>query len=92
MAVHVKESLTCGPGDCLQGGVVDAPGADPYWELGGPTCLTNTVMVCRACHRLVHHAGWDIQLVDGRPEFYPPPWIDQERRARRRPPHLPDAA
>jgi hypothetical protein len=32
--------------------------------------------VCRACHRLIHHAGWDVKLVDGRPEFYPPPWID----------------
>jgi uncharacterized protein DUF222/HNH endonuclease len=62
------------------------------WEQGGATSLVNCVMVCRACHRLVHHAGWDVRLVDGRPEFYPPPWIDPLRRARRRPPHVPDVA
>ncbi|MDN5747114.1 MAG: HNH endonuclease [Pseudonocardia sp.] len=56
------------------------------WEHHGPTCVANCVMLCRACHRLVHHAGWDVRLVDGRPEFYPPPWIDPRRRARRRPP------
>jgi Domain of unknown function (DUF222)/HNH endonuclease len=56
------------------------------WENGGPTSIDNCVMVCRACHRLVHHAGWDVKLVNGLPEFYPPPWIDPRRRARRRPP------
>ena len=56
------------------------------WERGGATSLANTAMVCRACHRLIHHAGWDVKLVDGRPEFYPPPWIDPLRRPRRRPP------
>lgn len=61
------------------------------WEQGGATSLANCVMVCRACHRLVHHAGWDVRLADGRPEFYPPPWIDPLRRARRRPPHIPEA-
>ena len=61
------------------------------WEQGGETSLANCVMVCRACHRLIHHAGWDVRLADGRPEFYPPPWIDPQRRARRRPPRFPDA-
>ncbi|WP_300010811.1 HNH endonuclease signature motif containing protein, partial [Pseudonocardia sp.] len=52
------------------------------WEHGGPTRVDNCVMICRACHRLVHHAGWDVALVGGRPEFYPPPWIDPRRRPR----------
>ena len=56
------------------------------WERGGATSLANATMVCRACHRLIHHAGWDVQLVEGRPEFSPPPWIDPLRRPRRRPP------
>ena len=43
------------------------------WEHGGATALDNLVLLCRACHRLVHHAGWDIALVDGAPEFYPQP-------------------
>lgn len=59
------------------------------WQHGGPTSVDNGVMLCRSCHRLIHHAGWDVRLVDGTPEFYPPPWIDPERRARRRPSALP---
>jgi Domain of unknown function (DUF222)/HNH endonuclease len=58
------------------------------WEHGGPTALANLVMLCRVCHRLVHHAGWDVRLVGGTAEFVPPAWIDPQRRPRRRPPPL----
>lgn len=56
------------------------------WENGGPTSVANCVMLCRSCHRLIHHAGWVVILTDGIPEFYPPPWIDPLQRPRRRPP------
>jgi hypothetical protein len=56
------------------------------WEHGGPTRLDNLVLLCRACHRLIHHAGWDVKLIDGLPEFYPPTWVDPTRRPRHRPP------
>ncbi|MGQ0576758.1 MAG: DUF222 domain-containing protein [Pseudonocardia sp.] len=62
------------------------------WEVGGPTEIGNLVMVCRACHRLIHHGGWDIRLVAGLPEFYPPAWIDPRRQPRRRPPPYLEAA
>ncbi len=62
------------------------------WEHGGPTCLDNLVLLCRACHRLIHHAGWDVTLIDGLPEFYPPTWVDPQQRPRRRPPPQPVAA
>jgi Domain of unknown function (DUF222)/HNH endonuclease len=58
------------------------------WCDQGPTCVSNCVMLCKACHRLIHNAGWDVRLVDGLPEFYPPPWVDPQRRPRRRPPPL----
>jgi 5-methylcytosine-specific restriction protein A len=58
------------------------------WCDHGLTCVNNCVMVCKACHRLIHHAGWDVRLVEGLPEFYPPPWIDPLRRPRRRPPPI----
>lgn len=59
------------------------------WEMLGDTALHNCVMLCRQCHRLIHHSGWDVRIVDGLPEFYPPTWIDPQRRPRRRPlPHL----
>ncbi|MGE3664567.1 MAG: HNH endonuclease, partial [Pseudonocardia sp.] len=58
------------------------------WEHGGPTSIDNLALVCRGCHRLIHHAGWDVRLRDGHPEFLPPPWLDPTRRPRARPPHL----
>jgi hypothetical protein len=58
------------------------------WEHGGDTTITNLVMLCRACHRLVHHAGWDVRLTGGSAEFVPPAWIDPQRRPRRRPPPI----
>lgn len=60
------------------------------WELGGETTLSNTVMLCRVHHRLLHaESGWIVRITDGLPEFVPPAWIDPTRRPRRRPlPHL----
>jgi HNH endonuclease/Domain of unknown function (DUF222) len=58
------------------------------WENGGPTSLANCCMLCRSCHRLVHHGGWDVHLREGVPEFYPPTWIDPSRSPRGRPRHL----
>jgi len=58
------------------------------WEAGGETKLANLIMLCRVCHRLVHHAGWDVRLVSGLAEFVPPAWIDPQRRPRRRPPPI----
>jgi Domain of unknown function (DUF222)/HNH endonuclease len=58
------------------------------WENGEPTSLANCCMLCRSCHRLVHHGGWDVHLREGVPEFYPPMWIDPSRSPRGRPRHL----
>ena len=59
------------------------------WELGGPTKLSNLVMLCRVHHRQVHSTEWVVRIRDGLPEFIPPPWIDPDQRPRRRAlPHL----
>jgi Domain of unknown function (DUF222)/HNH endonuclease len=54
------------------------------WEDGGDTALHNCVMLCRACHRLLHHSEWQVRIRDGLPEFIPPAWIDPHRRPRRK--------
>jgi hypothetical protein len=46
------------------------------WESGGETKLSNCVMLCRTCHRLIHFTDWIVRLRDGLPEFIPPAWID----------------
>jgi hypothetical protein len=59
------------------------------WEHGGATAIDNCVMLCKACHRMIHHGGWTVRITNGLPEFRPPAWLDPHRRPRRRPlPHL----
>jgi len=55
-----------------------------HWADGGPTSLDNSVLLCPAHHRGVHHDGWEVRIAaDGLPEFIPPRWIDSERKPRR---------
>jgi hypothetical protein len=63
------------------------------WEEGGPTDLTNTLLLCDHHHDSVHHHGWDVEFgEDGHPQVIPPAWIDASRTPRRnaywRPPPL----
>ena len=54
------------------------------WADGGPTCLSNVVLVCGFHHRLLHHGGWTVHIApDGRPSFTPPTWVDPTQRPRR---------
>jgi len=45
-----------------------------HWANGGPTSLTNLVLLCGEHHRVLHHTPWQVRLArDGKPEFRPPP-------------------
>ena len=64
-----------------------------HWAAGGPTSLTNGVLLCGAHHRLVERSEWEVRLAaDGIPEFRPPPWVDPDRRPRRNHLHHPTDA
>ena len=41
-----------------------------HWTNGGPTALSNLVLLCRRHHRLIHHKRFSVELVDGLPRFY----------------------
>jgi hypothetical protein len=44
-----------------------------HWADGGPTSLTNTILLCRCHHRLLHEEGFRVELnawPGGRPTFY----------------------
>ena len=63
-----------------------------HWADGGPTALSNLVLLCGTHHALIHHSDWEVIIPDGIPEFIPPPYIDPLQRPRRNtvhqtPPH-----
>jgi Domain of unknown function (DUF222)/HNH endonuclease len=44
-----------------------------HWANGGPTSLSNLVLLCGHHHRRIHHAGWHVRInTHGTPEFHPP--------------------
>jgi hypothetical protein len=61
-----------------------------HWADGGPTALNNLVLLCNHHHDVIHHTHWEVAIVDGRPVFTPPAWLDPLRRPR--PPTDPTAA
>jgi len=48
-----------------------------HWAHGGPTALSNLVLLCAHHHRVVHHHGWAVHIGEnGLPVFTPPRWVD----------------
>jgi hypothetical protein len=41
-----------------------------HWTNGGPTALSNLVLLCRRHHRLIHHKRFSVEMVGGLPQFY----------------------
>jgi hypothetical protein len=41
--------------------------------------LNNLLLVCGYHHRLLHSSDWEVAIVNGRPEFCPPPFLDPAR-------------
>jgi hypothetical protein len=76
----VRESDT---GETTQGNLSTAPRVDSHWADGGETSVNNGVLLCRHHHTLIHQSEWDVAMVHGMPTFYPPRWLDENRKPRR---------
>ena len=51
-----------------------------HWAHGGPTALSNLVLLCAHHHQVVHHDGWTVHLGPDRlPVFTPPRWVDPDQ-------------
>ncbi len=53
-----------------------------HWSNGGPTNLSNLVLLCRFHHTTIHRGDWTVAISkdDGHPWFTPPPWVDPHRQ------------
>ncbi|WP_027501936.1 HNH endonuclease signature motif containing protein [Rhodococcus sp. UNC363MFTsu5.1] len=53
-----------------------------HWSNGGPTNLSNLVLLCRFHHTTIHRGDWTVTISkdDGHPWFTPPAWIDPHRQ------------
>lgn len=82
-ALVVRDEGCAFPGCGRPPGWTDAHHIE-HWADGGETRVDNLVLLCGRHHRVVHHDDWHVAIVDGRPEFVPPYWIDPERKPRHR--------
>lgn len=53
-----------------------------WWSRGGPTDLSNGVLLCSRHHHIVHGSGWEIEVRGNVPWFTPPPSVDPSRTPR----------
>ncbi|WP_084075200.1 HNH endonuclease signature motif containing protein [Demequina sp. NBRC 110052] len=53
-----------------------------WWSRGGPTDLSNGVLLCTNCHHRVHDETWDIVPRNGAIYLRPPATIDPARQLR----------
>jgi hypothetical protein len=75
-----RRAMVVRDGGCV-GPACDAP---PSWCDGahirpagyGPTSLDNGVLLCWRCHLLLDRQGWQLERIEDRWWWNPPPWID----------------
>src|SRR5690625_682003 len=60
----------------------DAHHVDP-WKTGGPTSISNAVLLCSHHHHAVHAGIWTVTMQDGVAWFIPAPYLDPDQRPRR---------
>ncbi|WP_158291085.1 HNH endonuclease signature motif containing protein [Kribbella antiqua] len=51
-----------------------------HWIDGGPTAVSNMVLLCRRHHIDLHHGHWTIQIIDGAVHVTRPTWADPTPR------------
>jgi hypothetical protein len=53
------------------------------WKDSGTTTVANAAMICDHHHDALDHNGYLATMINGRPHYIPPPWIDPDQVPRR---------
>ncbi|TCO52389.1 HNH endonuclease signature motif containing protein [Actinocrispum wychmicini] len=86
--LYLRDKGCAFPGCERPGSVCDAHHV-AHWAQGGPTTMDNMALLCPQHHRLVHNSDWAVKMIDERPWFIPPTYVDASRTPRRNHIHAP---
>ncbi|HEX6445348.1 MAG TPA: DUF222 domain-containing protein [Streptosporangiales bacterium] len=83
----LKQALFVRDGGCAFGcdtplEYLDAHHVQEWAKDHGHTDINQMCLVCGIEHGWIHHDGWQIQMINGRPAVIPPPWIDPDQKPR----------
>ncbi|TFC88759.1 HNH endonuclease signature motif containing protein [Cryobacterium sp. TMT4-31] len=88
-----RRAITARDGGCIIPGCTCPPQWTEVhhvqpWQNGGPTNVSNGVLLCWYHHHNIDTSGWHIRMVLGMPEVKAPHWIDPTGTWRKPPQHL----
>jgi hypothetical protein len=83
-----RRAITARDGGCIIAGCTSpAQWAEVHhvvpWYTGGPTDVSNGVLLCWYHHHTIDTSGWEIRMVTGVPQVKAPHWIDPTGKWRR---------
>ncbi|POH62507.1 hypothetical protein C3B61_16800 [Cryobacterium zongtaii] len=87
-----RKAITARDGGCIIPGCTCPPQWTEVhhvtpWQNGGPTNVSNGVLLCWYHHHNIDTSGWHIRMVLGMPEVKAPRWIDPTATWRKPPQH-----
>ncbi|WP_241988648.1 HNH endonuclease signature motif containing protein [Cryobacterium sp. TMB3-1-2] len=87
-----RRAITARDGGCIIPGCTCPPQWTEVhhvtpWQHGGPTNVSNGVLLCWRHHHNIDTSGWHIRMVLGMPEVKAPHWIDPTDTWRKPPQH-----
>ncbi|TFC56597.1 HNH endonuclease signature motif containing protein [Cryobacterium sp. TMB1-7] len=87
-----RRAITARDGGCIIPGCTCPPQWTEVhhvkpWQNGGPTNVSNGVLLCWHHHHNIDTSGWHIRMVLGMPEVKAPHWIDPTGTWRKPPQH-----
>jgi hypothetical protein len=81
-AMIARDRGCTAPGCDAPPGRCDAHHVTDYAK-SGTTTIADGALACTWCHRELINQGWTTTMIDGRPHWIPPVWIDPEQQPRR---------